>query len=425
MSTNYAVFHTEKGTVSSAVIGRHIDRTEGAEYTYEHADPARKNLNIHFDLGEFTQMELHEAVEKRIEQGYQAKNKAGELKAIRKDAVKYNTHVLTGTHEQMKEIEESPQRRKEWIDANFEFIKKEFGEKNIVRFAVHRDEKTMHIHAVTVNLTKDGRLSAKEIIGNKKQMQQRQDRYANEMKPFGLERGIRSTGITHEGSREYYSRMKEALKEGDEKENLKVFKTFLGVQKGLDVENTVLNYENALKREKTAKNSLQMEISSLKKKFEENNNLKNHYFEKLKHSESNRKKENTENQEYIKKLQFSRIDLIFSNESEIQSFRKTYSEIIHSEMVDEVLGLKRKVSVQDYDRIIKNKMLSTFPDKDPWRMYENYFKINHQKKDSDLLWEVCKEINEGFEQAEKEKKGISQKSEDKELKINRKNRPKF
>ena len=94
-------------------------------------------------------------------------------------------------------------------------------------------------------------------------------------------------------------------------------------------------------------------------------------------------------------------------------------------MVDEVLGLKRKVSVQDYDRIIKNKMLSTFPDKDPWRMYENYFKINHQKKDSDLLWEVCKEINEGFEQVEKKKKGISQKSEDKELKINRKNRPKF
>ena len=66
---------------------------------------------------------------KRIEQGYQAKNKAGELKVIRKDAVKYNTHILTGTHEKMKEIEEDPQKRKEWIDANFEFIKKEFGEK--------------------------------------------------------------------------------------------------------------------------------------------------------------------------------------------------------------------------------------------------------------------------------------------------------
>ena len=68
----------------------------------------------------------------------------------------------------MKEIEDNPQQREAWIVANLDFIKKEFGSENLVRFAVHRDEKTMHIHAVTVNLTKDGRLSAKEIIGSKK-----------------------------------------------------------------------------------------------------------------------------------------------------------------------------------------------------------------------------------------------------------------
>ena len=61
--------------------------------------------------------------------------------------------------------------------------------KNIVRFTVHRDEKTMHIHAVTVPITQDGRLSAKEIMGNRKEMQNRQDRYADHMKNFGLERG--------------------------------------------------------------------------------------------------------------------------------------------------------------------------------------------------------------------------------------------
>ena len=32
-------------------------------------------------------------------------------------------------------------------------------------------------------------------------MQQRQDRYSEAMKPFGLERGLRNTGISHEGSR--------------------------------------------------------------------------------------------------------------------------------------------------------------------------------------------------------------------------------
>ena len=59
--------------------------------------------------------------------------------------------------------------------------------------------------------------------------------------------------------------MEESLKEGDSSEDLKVNKTFLGFQKGLDVENTIKNYENALKREKTAKKSLQIEISSLQK----------------------------------------------------------------------------------------------------------------------------------------------------------------
>ena len=53
---------------------------------------------------------------------------------------------------------------------------------------------------------------------------------------------------------------------------------------------------------KRLKKSLQIEISSLQKKFEENNNLKNHYFEKLKHSESNRTAEIAELQNQIKEL---------------------------------------------------------------------------------------------------------------------------
>ena len=36
---SYAVYHSEKGSISSGGIGNHIDRTPGAEHTYEHADP--------------------------------------------------------------------------------------------------------------------------------------------------------------------------------------------------------------------------------------------------------------------------------------------------------------------------------------------------------------------------------------------------
>jgi len=400
MTKNYAVFHTEKGKVSSAVIGRHIDRTEGAEYTYEHADPSRKKLNIHFDLGDFTKVELHEAVEKRIEEGYQARNKAGELKAIRKDAVKYNTHILTGSHEKMKEIEDHPQKREEWIAANFDFIKKEFGEKNIVRFAVHRDEKTMHIHAVTVNLTKDGRLSAKEIIGNKKQMQERQDRYAQEMQIFGLERGIRNTGIKHEGSREYYSRMEEALKEGDLKEDLKVNKSFLGIERSLDAESTVKNYENALKREKTAKKSLLLEISSLKKKFQENNNLKNHYLEKLKLSERSRIDEKNDFESQIKSLKEENKNNLFCWESELWKKRQFFIDYTNSIMVNKALELNRPIQEYDYDRIVKSEMQKLNPLMNPWSIQTHFFKDKETEKD--YFREVCDQINQNFKKQEKQ-----------------------
>ena len=44
----------------------------------------------------------------------------------------------------------------------------------------------MHIHAVTVPLTSDGRLSAKEVLGGRKEMSERQDRYAAQMKSLDL-----------------------------------------------------------------------------------------------------------------------------------------------------------------------------------------------------------------------------------------------
>ncbi|MCD7847028.1 MAG: plasmid recombination protein [Oscillospiraceae bacterium] len=56
---------------------------------------------------------------------------------------------------------------------------------------VHMDEKTPHIHLSFVPLTEDGRLSAKEIVGNKKKLTEWQDRFWEHMvrKYPDLERG--------------------------------------------------------------------------------------------------------------------------------------------------------------------------------------------------------------------------------------------
>ncbi len=118
-------------------------------------------------------MKLSEAIEARIKEGYNARKKDGTLKEIRANIVKYTTHILTGSHQRMKEIESNPDLLESWVKANREFIEQEYRAQNIVRFVIHRDETTPHIHAVTVNLTEDGRLCAKEIIGNKIKMTQR------------------------------------------------------------------------------------------------------------------------------------------------------------------------------------------------------------------------------------------------------------
>ena len=64
----------------------------------------------------------------------------------------------------MKEIFADKEKSKEWIKENYKFLAKEFGKENIVRFTLHLDEKTPHLHAVTIPLTNDGRLSAKKKL---------------------------------------------------------------------------------------------------------------------------------------------------------------------------------------------------------------------------------------------------------------------
>ena len=102
--SQYAVYHMEKGNVSSGGIGNHIDRKKGAEHTYQHADKSKMHLNQNFTLNKYCSMPLNKAIDERIKEGYKGS------KAIRKDAVKYTTHILTGSHEKMKEIERNPKQ---------------------------------------------------------------------------------------------------------------------------------------------------------------------------------------------------------------------------------------------------------------------------------------------------------------------------
>lgn len=91
---------------------------------------------------------------------------------VRRDSVKFVDTLVTVSPEF---AEAHTAEMPEYFARAFDFLKERVGEENIFSAVVHMDEKTPHLHLCFVPLTKDGRLSAKEILGNKKRMIQWQD----------------------------------------------------------------------------------------------------------------------------------------------------------------------------------------------------------------------------------------------------------
>jgi len=107
----------------------------------------------------------------------------------RKDSVRFVDTLITASPEFFKG------KKREGISAYFgtavEFLSKKIGKDNIITAVVHLDEKTPHMHLCFTPITDDGRLSAKDIIGNRTQLTKWQDEFFNHMvrKYPDLERG--------------------------------------------------------------------------------------------------------------------------------------------------------------------------------------------------------------------------------------------
>lgn len=76
------------------------------------------------------------------------------------------------------------------------------------RVVVHRDEATPHLCLFVVLLTDDGRLSAKEFIGNRSKMRDDQSSYAEKLR---LERGIEESHTTHHRVQHYYKSLSRGM----------------------------------------------------------------------------------------------------------------------------------------------------------------------------------------------------------------------
>ena len=117
----------------------------------------------------------------------------------RSDSVRVVEALVTASPEFFKGKKKS--EVKAYFQEALGFIREHQDPKIIISAVVHMDEKTPHMHLCFVPLTKDGRLSAKEIVGNKKKLTQWQDGFWEHMvkKYPDLERGesASETGRDH------------------------------------------------------------------------------------------------------------------------------------------------------------------------------------------------------------------------------------
>ncbi|MFP6343306.1 MobV family relaxase, partial [Staphylococcus aureus] len=86
----------------------------------------------------------------------------------------------------------TPEETKMFFEHAKSFLEQEYGKDNLLYATVHMDELTPHMHYGVVPITKDGRLSAKEVVGNKKALTEFQDRFNEYINSCGYElsRGI-------------------------------------------------------------------------------------------------------------------------------------------------------------------------------------------------------------------------------------------
>lgn len=200
---SFAIMRIQK-VKSVGGLGRHLDRSDNGNISVpDNADYNNSNSNLHWDKdgncysqkewAQFTKVNsLSNRINDEIRQRYRL------TKRIRKDAVRAIEYIMTSDHMKMREIFSDDKIYRSWIKDNQQFLSKIYGEDNILSMHLHMDEKTPHLHIVVTPITSDGRLSAKSFVDGRKALADQQTLYAEIMKKYGMERGIKGSTARHQ-----------------------------------------------------------------------------------------------------------------------------------------------------------------------------------------------------------------------------------
>lgn len=129
----------------------------------------------------------------------------------RKDAVVAIEYVCTASPDWWKKA--TPEQQATFFQRSVDWLADKYGRDRIITATIHRDETSPHLAAYVVPLTKDGRLTAKEFIGNRTQMSADQTSFAARVADLGLERGIEGSKAKHQTIKDFYAQLEKPIRE--------------------------------------------------------------------------------------------------------------------------------------------------------------------------------------------------------------------
>lgn len=167
---------------------------------YSNTDIQKDLTHKNYDLIHGSRkIDYNTAIENRIEAGYTGKRK------IRTDAIKHVQGIVTSDKAFFDN--QSEQDTEQFFKDSLKFIEQKYGKDNVLYATVHLDEQTPHMHFGFVPLTEQGKLSAKEMVGNKRELTALQDEYNQfvNQNGYNLQRGTSSeqSNVRHQSVAEY------------------------------------------------------------------------------------------------------------------------------------------------------------------------------------------------------------------------------
>jgi hypothetical protein len=193
-SDNFCILRVAKLKTLTNVRGsaKHTLR----EIKTDNADPERRKLNE-------DSMKTSAEIVGKLKSEIDAIKKAGQIvKANSVPCVEYFFGASPGA-----KVWKTEKAEKAFFRSCLHWLQEKHGKDNVVSFHIQRDETTPHAVAYVLPRTKDGRLSAKETMGNSEDFTAMQTSFAARVAKYGLQRGVEGSKSRHNSIKAYYARV--------------------------------------------------------------------------------------------------------------------------------------------------------------------------------------------------------------------------